>query len=68
MPKDTCLKDGPLLLEGDFEILDANGATFDLRRRRKVLLCRCGQSKDKPFCDYSHLWAGFIADDCAARE
>ena len=29
--------------------------------RKQVLLCRCGHSKNKPFCDNSHIEAGFTA-------
>lgn len=28
----------------------------------RVTLCRCGLSKNKPFCDLSHLAAGLVAD------
>ena len=45
---------GSILVEGDFEIQDAQGRTFDLAGRERISLCRCGQSKDKPFCDGSH--------------
>ena len=51
---------GPLLLSGNFAIIAASGRTA--WRGRKAALCRCGQSKNKPFCDGSHNEAGFEAD------
>lgn len=45
---------GGLRIEGDFEIVDPEGRTIDLRGRRSVALCRCGASRQKPFCDGTH--------------
>ena len=45
---------GSLKVEGDFEIVDREGNAYDLGGRQIVTLCRCGQSKNKPFCDSSH--------------
>jgi len=52
--KITVRNDGPLRLEGDFEILDNEGKPFGLAGRTMVSLCRCGHSENKPFCDGSH--------------
>ncbi|MFM9838587.1 MAG: CDGSH iron-sulfur domain-containing protein [Cyclobacteriaceae bacterium] len=45
---------GSIKVDGDFEILDANGNTYNLQGRTVVSLCRCGHSANKPFCDGSH--------------
>ncbi|MEO8198998.1 MAG: CDGSH iron-sulfur domain-containing protein [Gemmatimonadota bacterium] len=45
---------GGLRIEGDFEIVDPEGRVIDLRGRRSVALCRCGASRQKPFCDGTH--------------
>lgn len=45
---------GSLLIDGDFEIVDKNGNAYDLGGRDRVSLCRCGLSKNKPFCDGAH--------------
>lgn len=50
----TINNNGSLKVEGDFEILDAEGKPYGLAGRNVVSLCRCGQSKNKPFCDGSH--------------
>ena len=65
--KVTPLNNGPLRIEGEFEICDAGGQTFGLAGRTVISLCRCGQSANKPFCDGSHARTGF-ADTSVARE
>lgn len=50
----TVNNNGSLKVEGDFEIVDAQGKAYGLAGREVVSLCRCGQSKNKPFCDGSH--------------
>jgi CDGSH-type Zn-finger protein len=59
--------DGPLRIEGDFEITDMAGKPFGLAGRTAIGLCRCGHSANKPFCDGSHKAAGF-KDAQQARE
>ena len=48
---------GPLWVTGGVPIMRPDG-TF-LESRNRVTLCRCGQSKNKPFCDGSHASVGF---------
>lgn len=50
--------DGPLLVRGDAEVVDASGVPVP-RRRATVALCRCGASALKPWCDGSHKATGF---------
>jgi CDGSH-type Zn-finger protein len=50
----TVNNNGSLRVEGDFEIVDSQGQAYGLAGRDVVSLCRCGQSKNKPFCDGSH--------------
>jgi CDGSH-type Zn-finger protein/uncharacterized Fe-S cluster protein YjdI len=47
-------ENGPVALHGDLQI-EGHGAMF------RVTLCRCGASKNKPFCDGSHVAAAFTA-------
>jgi hypothetical protein len=43
---------GPLWVRGGIEVIGADGTPYEARNR--VTLCRCGASKNKPFCDGSH--------------
>lgn len=52
--KITVNDNGSLKIEGEFEIVDKNGQPYGLGSRTLVSLCRCGMSKNKPFCDGSH--------------
>jgi len=51
--------DGPLRVEGDFEIVDMQGQVYGLAGRNTISLCRCGHSANKPFCDGAHKSAAF---------
>lgn len=65
--KITVNTNGPLRIEGEFQLCDPQGAAFGLAGRTVISLCRCGHSANKPFCDGAHKAAGF-ASECPARE
>ncbi len=52
----TVAADGPLYLHGNVELTLPDGS---VHQDTRVALCRCGDSKNKPFCDNSHLKAEF---------
>ena len=54
------LTNGPLMVAGNLEVVSGTGRTVN--KVTKVFLCRCGQSKTKPYCDGSHKAAGFVAE------
>ncbi len=60
--KITVKNNGSIRVEGEFELYDIEGNKFDLSGRTTISLCRCGQSKEKPFCDGSHRTSGFQSD------
>lgn len=62
----TTLSKGPLKVTGEFEILNAEGAPV-ATEKKTVFLCRCGASKNKPFCDGAHHGIGFD-DKCDTEE
>ncbi len=53
----TVAKDGPLYARGDIEVKEHDGTT--LLEDTRVAFCRCGESRNKPFCDNSHKNSGF---------
>jgi CDGSH-type Zn-finger protein len=50
----TINNNGSVKIEGDFEIVDAQGNQYGLQGRNVLSICRCGLSTNKPFCDGSH--------------
>lgn len=52
----TPMPNGPLLVRGRIRIVLADGSSEELPR---AAFCRCGQSKNKPFCDGTHREIGF---------
>lgn len=56
-PSITATANGPYAVLGGIELVDA--ATGQGTRAARYTLCRCGGSKNKPFCDGSHWRIGF---------
>ena len=50
------LQDGPLIVKGNVTISSGSGRAA--WRGKQVALCRCGASKNKPFCDGTHKEVG----------
>jgi CDGSH-type Zn-finger protein len=64
-------QNGPYKVTGPVRLIDADGNEFDLAPHTKdgsIVLCRCGASKTKPFCDKTHSKLGFEAAERAVRE
>ncbi len=53
-------ENGPLLIVGTATFVDADG-NKQTTSGTMVALCRCGQSKNKPFCDGAHRAVDFKA-------
>ncbi len=47
---------GPLKMKGNITLIHEDGS---LELANQLKLCRCGQSKNKPFCDDQHIEAEF---------
>ena len=83
-PKDTAkikvTKNGPYIVSGEIPIqkqviiADSDGTASKWQPSTKYppqkicLLCRCGQSKNKPFCDGTHTKTGFDGTETAGEE
>jgi CDGSH iron-sulfur domain-containing protein 3 len=61
-------KNGPYKITGPVTIVDADGNEFDIPEGDGIVLCRCGGSKTKPFCDRTHSQIGFAAAERAVSE
>ncbi|HOW15731.1 CDGSH iron-sulfur domain-containing protein [Methanosarcina sp.] len=74
------IKDGPYRVTGEVPLLeqvivtDDTGHTRELidvkeyPRREAYILCRCGSSENKPFCDGTHRKIGFDGSETASRK
>ena len=61
-------KNGPYLVTGDLsqlDLRDGDGNLYDVADKKRVFLCRCGGSVNKPFCDGQHSKIGFQAAETA---
>jgi CDGSH-type Zn-finger protein len=58
-PSIAVVTDGPLWVRGGIPIEAPDGFVYEVRNR--VTLCRCGHSRNKPFCDGSHEQVKFTA-------
>lgn len=73
-------KDGPYLVFGAPKIAEetivtdndgvsieyAEGKTFEIKGEEPVSLCRCGESKNAPYCDGTHTKIGFDGTETAS--
>ncbi len=53
----AAIQDGALWVLGGVPVTAPDGFTYETRARQ--LLCRCGESENKPFCDGTHRRIGF---------
>jgi CDGSH-type Zn-finger protein len=61
-----CRENGPFVVQGAIQVVDHLGNAFPLPPGKDTIaLCRCGHSKNKPFCDGSHRPSGFQAAETA---
>ena len=60
------IRNGPYIVMGEVELIDADGTKFPVEKR--MALCRCGASTEKPFCDGTHSKIGFKAAEKAVPE
>ena len=53
-------KNASIRVTGTVDFVDAEGNVVETKT--DFSLCRCGASKEKPFCDGSHRDAGFASE------
>ena len=52
---------GPIWVRGGISLESSDG--FEYEVRNQMTLCRCGKSRNKPFCDGTHAGIGYKADE-----
>lgn len=51
------LENGPLLVYGTLKVIDKDGNQTS--KNKTTAFCRCGQSRNKPYCDGTHVKVDF---------
>lgn len=79
-PKIKVIRNGPYLVSGGVPLakqtigIDSTGHSYEWREgeryptKNNYALCRCGMSKNKPFCDGTHTKVNFDGTETASRE
>ncbi|MBK5244824.1 MAG: CDGSH iron-sulfur domain-containing protein [Eubacteriaceae bacterium] len=44
---------GGIFVKGKIPIESSDGESYEVRNR--IVLCRCGEATNKPFCDATHI-------------
>ena len=57
---------GGIWLKGGVPLEAADGTAYETRNR--VTLCRCGKSRNRPFCDGTHIDCGFTDGDVSLKK
>mgnify|MGYP002628902801 FL=1 len=61
-----CRDNGPFVIKTPVQVVDHDGKPFTIPAGKETIaLCRCGASKNKPFCDGAHNGCGFQAGEKA---
>ncbi|MEX0683761.1 MAG: CDGSH iron-sulfur domain-containing protein [Dehalococcoidia bacterium] len=66
-PRILVRNNGPFRVYGGIKLVDHEGNEFTVPEGDWYTLCRCGQSKTKPFCDSTHKTCEFDAPSDATR-
>jgi len=64
-PRIEPLEDGPFKVTGLERFIDADGS--ELQTSSNMVLCRCGHSSRKPYCDGTHARVGFRSGKLEGR-
>ena len=65
-PKVSFEKNGPIKVAGLETLMNSRGEP--VKTKKNMILCRCGASKMKPFCDGRHNAIGFTDEKSDERQ
>jgi CDGSH-type Zn-finger protein len=61
-------RNGPYRVYGPVKLIDQDANEFDIPPGDWFVLCRCGESENKPFCDSTHKHIDFRPETCVRLE